>query len=847
MAQGVKPVGTELKKYITDNIDRAVEERWITVFYQPVVRTLTGEVCGMEALARWIDPEFGMISPLEFIGTLEEAKLIHKLDSCVIRRICEDFARTSGGVGANAGTVSFNLSRLDFSLCDIHQVIEEAIKKNKVPRESLRIEITESTMETDSALMHDVIDRFWERGLRVWMDDFGSGYSSLNVLKDYHFDTLKIDMVFLRSFDPRSREIIRSVVDMAKRLGIHTLAEGVETEEQLEFLRNIGCEKAQGYYIGKPMPYDECYRYLKDKDMTIESSGKRQYFHDIGRVNLLSATPLDLVPDDERNLSEHSGQIPIAIVEMSGENDDITYLFANEAYKKVNLNIGSGTIEEIEREYAEALTEVKNKFTSLLNKAKTTGETVMADFVKNSHYCYSKVRHIADYPGGSAFLVVLQDMTSDEFNVKTYRLNVALMSICNIYDNIVEVDLNTGYSVGIYNPNVTKGDYHKRPASEELRQYASEEIYPEDIPGYLEFMDLSTLEERLEKTSLGHISAPFRTRTANGSYIWMLYSFIVSGRPSERKFLACMRKLPETTIARLYGDRNRLFEKLNEEEKGPELSPEVLWKNFVNNADTAFFWKDTDRRYLGANRKFLDYYGFDSDEVLKGRTDEEMGWRIDTEQDRAEEERIIEKGEQTFLVPCKCICKGEIKDTVASKYPIYRDGRIVGIMGYFLDITDWNSRMFKQNPEGDPEDRDTRNFMGMMEYALQYQTAYRQSGQDFSMAILNVTNIEKYRKDYGNVMVDELLERVGKRMQAALGNRGVAGRAGSGYFIILRQTRDRQDMEELISRVISAGEEVKEAGGIPCTPYLKAGFGFYSEAGSFQNLYHLSISRLREK
>ena len=87
--------------------------------------------------------------------------------------------------------------------------------------------------------MHDVIDRFWERGFRVWMDDFGSGYSSLNVLKDYHFDTLKIDMVFLRNFDARSREIVKSVVDMAKRIGVHTLAEGVETAEHFEFLKNI--------------------------------------------------------------------------------------------------------------------------------------------------------------------------------------------------------------------------------------------------------------------------------------------------------------------------------------------------------------------------------------------------------------------------------------------------------------------------------------------------------------------------------------------------------------------------------------------------------------------------------
>ena len=230
MGNITKHSAEELKQYIIDHIYQAVEEGWIQAYYQPVARTITGEICGMEALARWIDPVYGLLAPYEFIGVLEEAMLIHKLDGCIIRRICEDY-REAVREKEPVVTVSFNLSRLDFRLCDMHEVVERAIRENKVPRDALRVEITESMTENDEERMHDVIDRFWERGFRVWMDDFGSGYSSLNVLKDYHFDTLKIDMVFLRNFDARSREIVKSVVDMAKRIGVHTLAEGVETEE----------------------------------------------------------------------------------------------------------------------------------------------------------------------------------------------------------------------------------------------------------------------------------------------------------------------------------------------------------------------------------------------------------------------------------------------------------------------------------------------------------------------------------------------------------------------------------------------------------------------------------------
>ena len=214
MGNAGKLTAEELRAYVADNIERAIEKDFIRVFYQPVVRTLTGEVCGVEALARWDDPDYGLLSPDIFIGALEEARKIHLLDGCIIRKICEDY---QGDLPANEHfiTVSFNLSRLDFQLCDIHALIEEEIEKNDVPRDALRIEITESMMENNEGRMHDVIDRFWERGLRVWMDDFGSGFSSLNVLKDYRFDTLKIDMIFLRNFDVRSQEIVKSIVDRA--------------------------------------------------------------------------------------------------------------------------------------------------------------------------------------------------------------------------------------------------------------------------------------------------------------------------------------------------------------------------------------------------------------------------------------------------------------------------------------------------------------------------------------------------------------------------------------------------------------------------------------------------------
>lgn len=241
MSENKCPV--DLEQYILDHLDEAIARGYIHVYVQPVVRTLTRQVCGMEALARWQDPVHGLLMPGIFIDVLEKHRRIHKLDLYMVRKICEHYRYSGNRADV---PVSVNLSRLDYELCDIFFEVESEVRANKVPRSHLCIEITESALSENEDLMRDYIDRFRKAGYAVWMDDFGSGYSSLNVLKDFELDELKIDMRFLSDFHNRSKMILASIIQMAKHINIQTLAEGVETEEQFAFLRNIGCEKVQG-------------------------------------------------------------------------------------------------------------------------------------------------------------------------------------------------------------------------------------------------------------------------------------------------------------------------------------------------------------------------------------------------------------------------------------------------------------------------------------------------------------------------------------------------------------------------------------------------------------------------
>ncbi len=245
------------RQYIVNNIDSAVEKGYIKVFYQPVVWSKDHKLCGCEALARWDDPEFGFLSPGAFIPVLEEYRLIHKLDKCIFETVCRDL-RESMDKGWNVVPVSLNFSRLDFELMDAVSVMMELTEKYNIPKHLLHVEITESSLTDNMDILQDAMAKFKEAGFALWLDDFGSGYSSLNVLKDYSFDVLKIDMKFLSNFEgsDKAKTILRTIVNLASDIGMRSLTEGVETEEQAAFLREVGCGRLQGYYFGKPMPHE---------------------------------------------------------------------------------------------------------------------------------------------------------------------------------------------------------------------------------------------------------------------------------------------------------------------------------------------------------------------------------------------------------------------------------------------------------------------------------------------------------------------------------------------------------------------------------------------------------------
>ena len=253
------------KQYIINNLDKAIKNGYIKVYYQPVVWAENGHLCGAEALARWEDPEFGLMPPGAFVPVLEEYHLIHKLDFCIMEAVCKDLKEAIDNKRPVI-PISVNFSRLDFELVNPAEELANCFNKYGVSRRFIHVEITESALLASDEKLKKALEAFRENGNSLWLDDFGSGYSGLNALKDYSFDLMKIDMAFLSGFseDSKSLPILTSIMSLAQRIGMDTLSERVETEEARDFLKSLGCKRLQGYLFGKPMPKRELSKKIAD-------------------------------------------------------------------------------------------------------------------------------------------------------------------------------------------------------------------------------------------------------------------------------------------------------------------------------------------------------------------------------------------------------------------------------------------------------------------------------------------------------------------------------------------------------------------------------------------------------
>jgi EAL domain-containing protein (putative c-di-GMP-specific phosphodiesterase class I) len=245
---------------------RALERDELSLHYQPQISMQGGRIIGAEALLRWQHPELGMVSPAEFIPIAEDSGLILPIGEWVLHTAAQQMKSWMDS-GLAPMTIAVNLSAVQFRHPNLPELVTQILDSVKLPPQYLELELTEGVAMHDPLGAIAVMDSLHERGIRMSIDDFGTGYSSLSYLKRFKVYKLKIDQSFVRDItdDPEDKAIVSAIISLAGSLGLQTIAEGVETEGQLAFLREQGCKEVQGYYFSKPLPAEQFEAFVRAK------------------------------------------------------------------------------------------------------------------------------------------------------------------------------------------------------------------------------------------------------------------------------------------------------------------------------------------------------------------------------------------------------------------------------------------------------------------------------------------------------------------------------------------------------------------------------------------------------
>lgn len=815
----------QMRNYVLTHFAEAMRKGHIKVYLQPCMRLLTGKLCNVEALMRWEDPQRGMISPAIVIPVLEESGLIHELDAFMIRSVVR-LLHYQQENGLPLVPVSVNLSSLDFVKMDPFAIAEEVTERYSIAHDYLHFELTETSVVRDEGILFQAIQKFHRAGYHVWLDDFGSGYSSLNVLKDYPFDLLKIDMAFLKTFNKKSRDIIFSIVRMAKKIGIHTLAEGVETEEQMRFLRAIGCERIQGYYYGRPMQPEKLHDALEKQQYQRETRAEAQLYNTIG-------------------LTDIPAHASIALFTFDGENPAL--LMGNSRFWTHSSEIGIRDQEQVNHCLRVPNHPFRVRFLNLMKRVDMTHGEQSMTFSEQGHY----VRVMMSRLGASRKLVIYQaqfdDITMERaYDAKEQRFDQIMRNLCLLYQYVFFLHAQQDTCevlIGTQDWAEDEGGTCKGIGGF-FAAYAEAMVYPADRARFLAYIDMHAIRAALLESGQMTFSNCFRIRQPDGSYAWMRFDTVPLYLRDPGEYLVCVQPLIIETqpgardCIKAVADAYGLF-------AVPDLAESMerdamLWRSFIAFDEACIFWKDSRQRFLGANEAFLDFFGFHDEADIVGRTDHELGLHIVDPAVRQAGERLLQDGRPQYRDFGECIAQGGPRAIYSNRFPLYREGKVEGIIGRFWefghDLDDYRDAVI---------DKETgyTNYRGMLMAGIEFMDNYLKNGEDFTAVYFYVPGIESAARSYGEAFRRELLQRLAEEVHAAIVPGSVLAHIGSGRFLCFHKLIHEQRLRDRLLRLANAIHNIRSVRGCPCTLYLQYAVGYGSETKSIEGLLQLLVER----
>jgi diguanylate cyclase (GGDEF)-like protein len=534
-----------LEQRITSEMNAALLAGQFCFYVQPIYSITTGEPFMAEALVRWNHPELGVVPPRDFIPLFERNGFITKLDAYQWENVCK-YQSDLIAEGITPLPLSVNFSRLNLLNPDLCRDVLETAEKYGLSPALLKLEITESAYTDHPEQLLSAIQTLRAKGFAILMDDFGSGYSSLSMLKELPVDILKVDMRFLTGMENNARaaNIMTSIVRMAKWLDIVVVAEGVETQAQIDFLRSVGCDGVQGYFYARPMP-------LEDFTTLQRNPARISRPYDGDRERLISDFDLQSLWDDNQQASLlFNGMIgAIGLFEKTG--DQLETVRVNQGYFELMgttpqslLHREQNPLEKLEPKERQALLNACDRaaVTHAVEQAQlhcphADGHIMWLDI---------KVRHLGNVNLGALYYFAIADITRQKELERNYLLYQYATAMLDAYDEVLELN----YTDGLATSFLVGGPGCYRtvtlPLESTLAAIPVKRAHPEDRPRLAQALTRETLEAHRQSGSRVPLSIELRTRKGEDPYHWTRITIhLLDDTAGKLRALCCSRHIDE--------------------------------------------------------------------------------------------------------------------------------------------------------------------------------------------------------------------------------------------------------------------------------------------------------------
>lgn len=693
-----------------------------------------------------------------------------------------------------------------------------------------------SCSENALVLQDDAIRRglrhLQQEGCKVWLDDFGSGYSSLNVLKDYRFHTLKLDMAFLHPFTKESRTIVASIIRMAKELGIHTLAEGVETKEQAEFLRDIGCEKLQGFYYGRPLPGKDCYAYCRERGMEFETMQETLLLSQAGLIDVNQPTPVSIVYDD---------------------SVDLQFLQVNQAYLKALQSMGTKTMTDSNHFLQAPDHPMHRKFRRFADQAIKSGRTETMTYVDNGQYMRVNLRTIARVGHHYIHRAELYNISLDEAvkDKSAHHFDNILRNILLMFEGIWYLDTEHE-TLEIIEPltDDRKGRSTNRDITGTFRYFADYYVHPKDRERFLRFTDYRNFQQRAAESQSATITEPFRLLRSNGNFDWFFITGLTLLKSPAKGILFCIARPRITTPEEI---QPQLFEML--ESCGitsasfaavQEDISHALWQAFLKHSHEKIIRKDRSHRILGVRQSIIDWLGIPEDALI-GKTPQELSYCVDRQELYAMDERVMSTG-TTLRDAYLHLVIGQMPHLArVEKFPLYRNDKIAGLITILHDVdTEQHETMRDVSASVTDEETGFLNYRGMVMVGLRYADDFRLNGDDYAATLIDVPEFDSIGLTYGEEFRSHLLQQICSILRKMLPQTVTISHIGSCCFLLFQKATFIASLQKSYIEIADAIHAIQSVDGCPCTLYMHYATVRGSEGRSLDSLLQLLIKRMHE-